>query len=219
MKYALPETLLLAVLALLSGSCGLLPLNAAGVERPSGSVLFQDEFSDPSSGWDRRPQDPAGFLDYSEGVYRIQAIGVEKLVWAGPDLTFTDAHFEVEATRVAGPEDDDFGLVCRAVDPANFYFFAISSDGYYGIGKVRDGVPELVGMAAMPPSEAIRQGNDRNHLRAECVGENLSLYVNGILLAVVQDAEFSAGETGLFVGTFETSGSEVHFDNFAVLQP
>jgi hypothetical protein len=74
-------------------------------------------------------------------------------------------------------------------------------------------------MAAMPPSEAIRQGNDRNHLHAECVGENLSLYVNGILLAVVQDAEFSAGETGLFVGTFETPGSEVHFDNFAVLQP
>ena len=219
MKHTLPGTVLITLLALLAGSCQVLPLNTPRAERPSGSVLFQDEFSDPSSGWDRRPQDPDGFLDYSEGVYRIQVNSAHKMVWAGPGLTFADLRLEVDATRVAGPEDDDFGLVCRAVDRGNFYFFAISSDGYYGIGKVKDGAPELVGMAAMPPSEAIRRGKDSNHLRADCVGENLSLYVNGDLLATVQDAEFSDGEAGLLVGTFETPGTEVHFDNFAVLQP
>jgi hypothetical protein len=218
MKPALPEILLIAVLALLAGACQTFPLNGRG-ERPSGSVLFQDEFSDPSSGWKRRPQDPDGSLGYSEGVYRIQVNGADKILWAGPGLTFADLRMEVEAAQVAGAEDSDFGLVCRAVDPANFYFFAISSDGYYGIGKVKEGASELVGMAAMPPSEAIRQGTASNHLRADCIGENLSLYVNGELLATVQDAEFSGGEAGLFAGTFGTPGSEVHFDNFAILQP
>lgn len=218
MKPALPKIHFIAMLALLAGACQALPLSSRG-ERPSGSVLFQDEFSDPSSGWNRRQQDPDGSLGYHEGVYRIQVNVTNKMMWAGPGLTFVDLRLEVEATQVAGPEDGDFGLVCRAVDPHNFYFFAISSDGYYGIGKVKEGSPELVGMAAMPPSETIRQGNASNHLRADCVGENLSLYVNGELLAAVQDAEFQAGEVGLFAGTFEIPGSEVHFDHFSVMQP
>jgi hypothetical protein len=219
MKLTRPETLLFTALALLAASCQVLPLKPGGTGLPPGSVLFQDDFSDPSSGWDHRQQDPDGFADYGEGVYQIRVTGADKLLWAGPGLTFADARIEVVATRIAGPEDDDYGLVCRAVDPGNFYFFAISSDGYYGIGKVTDGVPQLVGMEAMPPSEAIRQGNDSNHLQAECLGEELSLYVNGTLLATVQDAGFSAGEAGLFAGSFETPGSEVQFDNFAVLQP
>jgi hypothetical protein len=182
-------------------------------------VLFQDEFSDPSSGWDRRPHDPDGSLDYGESVYRVQVTAAEKIVWAGPGLTFTDTRVEVEASRISGPLDDDFGLVCRAIDPTNFYFFAISSDGYYGIGKVKNAVPRLIGMEAMPPSEVIHQGDASNHLRADCTGEDLSLYVNGSPLATVQDDEFGAGEVGLFVGTFTTAGTEIHFDHFAVLQP
>jgi hypothetical protein len=219
MRHTLQGTFFITALALLMGSCQLLPANLRSRERQSGSVLFQDEFSDLASGWDRLPQDPAVILDYSAGGYRMQVNSPHTMIWAGPGLTFADLWVEVEAIQIAGPEDGDYGLVCRAVDQRNFYFLAVSGDGYYGIGKVKDGVPELLGMPAMPPSEAIRRGKDSNHLRAGCIGENLSLYVNGELLATVQDQDFNLGESGLLVGTFESPGTEVFFDKFSVLQP
>lgn len=186
---------------------------------PSGSVLFQDDFSDPNSGWRRISTDPRGIVDYAEGGYRIQVNAEHLFLWAGPGLRFTDVRVEVDAIKIAGPADDDFGIVCRARDKDNFYFLVISSDGYYGIGKVIDGIPELVGMPAMPPSEDIRPGETANRLRADCVGETLTLFVNGIQLASVQDPEFPSGEVGLLAGAFAHPGAEVHFERFTVIKP
>jgi hypothetical protein len=211
--------ILLGMLALFAQSCAARPFTLLTGERPSGSVLFQDNFSDPSSGWERRPDDPDGFLDYTGGIYRIQVNTAQRMLWSGPGLEFTDLRVEVDAIRVAGPQDDDFGIVCRASDQANFYFLAISSDGYFGIGKVKDGEAALIGAEAMPPSEAIYQGRATNHLRADCTGDHLSLYANGTLLATVQDSDFSSGEAGLLVGAFAEPGTEVYFDNFTALKP
>ena len=32
-----------------------------------------------------------------------------------------------------GPDDNDFGIICRYIDDNQFYYAIISSDGYYGI--------------------------------------------------------------------------------------
>jgi hypothetical protein len=210
---------MLSLLALIALPCQVLFAPALPNGPPSGSVLFQDDFSDPSSGWARRSEAAQGSLDYTGGVYRILVSADHLMLWSGPGLEFTDLRLEVDAMRVAGPEDDDYGFVCRSQDPANFYFLAISSDGYYGIGKVVDGVPGLIHAQAMAPNEAIRQGNAQNHLRADCIGEQLSLYANGTLLARVEDPDFRSGEAGLMAGTLGSAGTEVYFDNFTVIKP
>lgn len=209
----------LGALALAGASCGGLVAAGNTPELPSGSVLFQDDFSDPASGWERLSDSDAGLLDYTAGVYRIRVDQAQRMLAAGPGLEFSDVRLEVEALKAAGPPDDDFGLFCRAQREEGFYFFAISSDGYYGVGKVRQGEPEWIGMQAMLPSEAIRQGKVFNRLRADCAGDRLELYANGSLLASVQDADFTTGEVGLWAGAFAEAGTEVYFDNFAVLAP
>ena len=194
-----------------------LPFRAA-VTSP-GDVLFQDDFSDPLSGWDRLSNSASGVLDYAEGMYRITVNTPYTLLWATPNLIFGDVRVEVNTLKAAGPANDNFGVVCRAADKDNFYFFVISSDGYYGIGKTQDGVPQLIGMKLMPPSEEILQGKAINHLRADCVGESFSLYVNDVFLARAQDSDFPSGKVGLTAGTFAEGGTEVYFDNFKVLEP
>jgi hypothetical protein len=74
-------------------------------------------------------------------------------------------------------------------------------------------------MQAMLPSEDIAQGKAINHLRADCIGETLSLYVNGVLLKSVRDPDYTTGDVGLLAGTFEEPGTEVYFDSFTVLKP
>ena len=74
-------------------------------------------------------------------------------------------------------------------------------------------------MDAMQPSEAIQQGGAQNTIRADCVGSTLSLYVNGQKLDEVQDTEFASGDVGLIAGSFDTPGTDIHFDNFVVTKP
>jgi hypothetical protein len=207
------------LLALTISSCQALPSYLYAGEISSGEVLFQDDFSDPASGWERVSEGSEGVLDYEEGAYRILVNESYQMLWSSPGLRFDDVHIEVDVGNLNQPKDDDFGVICRAENRANFYFLVISSDGYYGIGKVKNGVQRLIGMQEMLPSEDIHRGRAINHLRADCIGETLSLYVNGVLLKTARDPDYGTGDVGLVAGTFEEPGTEVIFDSFSVLKP
>jgi len=212
----LVTTLLLSTLACQS----IVQSGDQGDSTPSdlGQVLFQDDFSNSSSGWDRVNLED-GATDYANGIYRMFVSDSDTDIWANPGLNFTDVQIEVDATKIGGDDNNDFGIICRYTDTENFYFLIISSDGYYGIGKVIDGEQGLIGSESMPPSEVISKGNAENHLRADCVGNTLSLYVNGEQLASYDDPDLTSGDVGLIAGTFEVPGTEIHFDNFMVLKP
>jgi hypothetical protein len=78
---------------------------------------------------------------------------------------------------------------------------------------------ELIGEDKMATSDEINLGLDTNHIRADCVGSELSLYVNGKLLTSVTDTDFANGDVGLIAGTYDTAGTDIHFDNFVVYDP
>lgn len=182
------------------------------------NLLFQDDFSDPASGWDRVDQSD-GITDYADGVYRIFVNTINTDIWSNPGLDFGDVRVEVDATKVGGNDNNDFGVICRYQDSDNYYFFIASSDGYYGIGRFLGGKQELIGVESMPPSEVIKQGNATNHLRADCIGSKLSLYVNDEFLAQYEDTAFTSGDVGLIAGSLVSPGVDIHFDNFKVLKP
>lgn len=193
-------------------------LSSCNVSSAPGEVVFQDDFSRPVSGWDRY-YDATYSSDYYEGGYRIHVLEPNTDAWAIPHLDLTDVQIEVDATRLGGPEDNIYGVLCRYKDPRNFYFFLISSDGYSGIGVYKDGRRRLLTDESLLPSEAVNRGDIPNHIRVDCNGYKLRLFVNGILVAETQAAEFSDGDVGLIAGSYDQPGTEIIFDNFTVLQP
>jgi len=204
----------LMVLMLLLSACSL----GNEAEPLSEGVLFVDDFSDTSSGWDRVDVEE-GITDYADGVYRIFVNTDNTDQWANPGLDFTDTAIEVEATKVGGTDDNDFGVICRYDDTENFYFFIISSDGFYAAGRVIDGNQELLGESDMMPTDAINIGNVTNNIQVDCVGSLLTFSVNGTQLISVEDTAFSSGDVGLIAGTFDTLGTDIYFDNFVVREP
>ncbi len=185
----------------------------------ASNVLFQDDFADPASGWDRF-HGPDVAMDYENGVYHIQVFVPNQDFWSNPGLLFTDVRIEVDVAKIGGPDDNDFGVLCR-YDPSgpNFYAFLISSDGYYGILKQQGRQQQLLNGPQMDISDAIATGLARNHLTVLCQGDTLALQVNGVPLTRVQDGDFTAGDIGLLAGTFEAPGTSVIFDNLSVLSP
>jgi len=181
-------------------------------------ILFQDDFSDNGSGWDRVTFE-TGETDYNDGVYRIYVNEASVDYWANPGLNFTDVRVEVEATKVGGSDDNDLGIICRYQDTENFYFAVISSDGFAGIVKAEAGEQTPISSEALEPASAVREGNTTNTIRFDCVGDSLTLLVNGTQVATATDAEWAAGDVGLLAGTFDVPGTDVHFDNFVVREP
>lgn len=187
------------------------------------NILFTDDFSSSSSGWDivRDEPDTPGMTDYDQGGYRIQVLEADFSYWANPGLSgLSDVSITVEAKKLSGPDDNAFGIICRYVDISNFYVFLASSDGYYGISKVVDGNQELIGEENLLPTDAIKQGADAvNTLRADCVGSTLTLFINGTQVTQFQDVTFASGDVGLLARTLDILGTDILFDNFVVRKP
>jgi hypothetical protein len=194
-----------------------LPTGKTDTVAPDSNVLFQDDFSKTSSGWDKWSGD-GGSTDYVDGTYQIMVNDTQYDLWANPGENFTDVSVEVDAVMIGGPEDNDFGILCRYVDVDNYYFGIISSDGYYAIGTLLDGTQSIFG-ENMQPSDAIKTGTESNRIRFDCVGSTLKLYVNGMLLQEESESTLTSGDVGLMAGTFDTAGTQVSFDNFVVTKP
>ncbi len=185
----------------------------------SQKLIFFDDFSDPNSGWDRA--DVADYYaDYFNDSYRIVVYSDMSDSWANPaGKEFTDVSVEVDATKNAGPDDNDFGVICRYQGVDQFYYAVISSDGYYGITKVTSDSSTLLGAAEMQYSDYIYQGDATNQIRFDCTGDVLTLYANGQQLDQQIDSDYTSGNVGLIAGTYDTPGTDILFDNFSVFQP
>jgi pectate lyase len=205
----------LAVLVVAAMACG---TSSTG---SSSKVLFQDKFTDTSSGWDHASSTD-GSTDYQNGAYRINVLTPNVSLWANPSKKFqSDVSVEVDAAKSGGPDDNAFGVICRYQDAKNFYKFYITSDGYAGISKEANGDTTVISSSdgKIQQVDHINQGSATNHIRADCVGSNLTLYANGSEIASASDSSFTGGDVGLIARTYDTAGTDILFTNFVVSKP
>ncbi len=157
-------------------------------------------------------------MDYDGGGYRMLVNALQVNFWSTPHKDFSDVRIEVDAGKLGGPDENRIGLICRYTGN-QYYFFIISSDGYYGIGIFKNNQATLLGQSEMQSSDKITTGTAINHLRADCNGNTLTFYVNGSQLAQAHDSTLTHGDVGLLAGTFSHPGVDVLFDNFVVMKP
>jgi hypothetical protein len=186
------------------------------------NLLLKDDFSNVDSGWTSE-SDLEKTLNYDNGQYVIALDVTDTIVWATPQLDFTNVVFDVDTAYFAGPVNNEFGVMCRYTQQGNahsFYFFVISSDGYYALGKVIKNQRTILDPADYAPSDLIRLSEtDVNHLTATCNGSQMSLAINDAPVGAFTDSELTHGDVGLLAGTFDEAGVKIHFDNVEVRRP
>lgn len=185
----------------------------------SGDVIYQDDFSDPTSGWLNNTSE-SGSLGYTPtGFYELTVNTPQYDIWAVSGHTYRDVRVEAVASRLAGPDINRYGLICRYASPQDFYFFVVTSDGYEGIGKVSQGKRIMLDTPQMEYNPAVVVGDGPNNLQLDCIGSQLTGYVNHQLVAEAADPDYSKGDAGLITGSFDQSGVKISFDNFIVYKP
>ncbi|OQY19020.1 MAG: hypothetical protein B6I34_10035 [Anaerolineaceae bacterium 4572_32.1] len=184
------------------------------VRADRSAPIFVETFDNNSRQW-AVWEDENGEKGVDKGVYYIT---VNKKEWASwgtlESQSFDDFVIEVEAKAIAGPDDNGYGLVFRYQDSDNFYYYEISSDGYYSIGKLLD--YEWETLAGWTESDRIKQGRQTNVLRVECDGPQMTFFVNGQKLETLRDGDFKSGSVGFMAEATEETGVRVHFDNLKI---
>lgn len=182
---------------------------------PSGGIIFEDDFSDASSGWEVGDY-PGGSVGYKSGSYFVTSTGDGTTMWGVAGRTFSDAAITVDATQISAPDNDnnDYGIVCRLQQNADGYYLLISGDGLYSILLAADDT--FTPLVDWTSSNVINQGNRTNTITAVCSGSSMSLYANGELLTSIDDSRFSSGDIALTATSYESDMTEVHFDNLEV---
>jgi hypothetical protein len=170
----------------------------------------------------------------------------DEVVWSVLDRKFSDFDLRVTAHLLKGPVDQNqFGVVFRYRDESNFYIFRISADGYYSLGRVRDGVQEKISDWGV--TDLIHQGTVPNEIRVVGYGDAFRFFINGqpapLCLkgenetsmwanwegpgicytaeptVVFHDSAFAQGRIGLAAGTIDGSEVTVAFDDVIVTGP
>ncbi|HBG59583.1 MAG TPA: hypothetical protein DDW97_02275 [Anaerolineaceae bacterium] len=204
----------LALLILLS-ACSNGIEDAAEIALPTQAwdvVLFQDDFSNPKSGWDRTNQG-GNSTDYADGKYRITLATPQQDIWANPYQYFDkDIIVEVDAWQNPRTVQAAYGIICGYSDVNNFYALTIGGVGYVEIFRYQQGKRLTLASA----ENQARIDPEYNHLKAECASSALQLWVNGSLVAEVEALEVPYGDVGLIGSSFDEVPVEILFDNFVV---
>ncbi|HAF62442.1 MAG TPA: hypothetical protein DCK95_08960 [Anaerolineaceae bacterium] len=203
--------------SLIPSTSGLVSGNGDNNPQPVGTIFF-DDFSLNTSGWDRLETDLGG-TDYMNGGYHILIEEPNTDYFSTLYRTYENISLQVDALRVEGPTDNNYGLICRFQDEKNFYAGMISSDGYYGLFKIENGQYTVLGHENMLLSDVLSQIGVVHTLKLDCYQDFLFLYVDGNLLDVQQDQTFTSGDVGLIAGSFEKAGVHIQFDNFYLIDP
>ncbi len=196
---------------------GVAPVPVAAPQT-SGTILLQDDFSSTASGWGE--QDTAtGFSGYRDGQYVIEVNEPDYDLWGlnGDEYADVIVSVDVQVLRSANGTGG-FGVMCRYVDNNNYYKLEVDEDGYFIIYKYLAG--EFIALYDWDYLSSLENKPSMN-ITASCIGNELKLSVDNMLIATVYDADssFSQGYIGLSAGVFDIPGISVAFDNLTVYAP
>jgi hypothetical protein len=177
-------------------------------------LLYEDDFSDPTSGW-RKISDDTRDSNYDNGEYSLT---VKKWNWGDWVVNrnagkFADMTLDIDARLVSGSFQSGYGVVFRAQNDDSFYRFLVSGLGEFAIQKRAGGVIHVLQKYTKSPF--INQGNTSNHLKIVCKGALIDLACNGHELVSLTDDSFSEGFVGVAVFTVEPPAT-AHFDNLKI---
>jgi Bacterial SH3 domain len=185
----------------------------------SKDVLFQDDFTNPASGWD-----DAKLGDYFVGYhgpdwYHIEIDGSnEKVAISEPKKTsYKDITVELLAFAVAAKTaptgDFRFGLSFRR-SGGQYYAFTISPmTKKWAMLKVSSDKVEILKEGS---DDSIHGLDGKDLLRVDAMGSSFLLYINDHPAGQVTDASYPSGEVGLYAETLDNPKVHIHNDTFTV---
>jgi hypothetical protein len=171
-----------------------------------GYLALDDPLQDNSHGysWYERT-DGGGSCAFTGGAYML--VSNTALRFCSANTTFSNFVYQVQITTIKG----DYGGIFFRSDTinANFYSFRIGQDGFYELDTFQNN--KFLQKLVAGFSNSINVGLGQENLLAVAAnGSIITLYVNNVQIASVNDSTYSQGQIGV-VADNEGNLTEVEF--------
>jgi len=185
----------------------------------ASNVLFHDDFTNPATGW---PEDKFDnyFVGYHEPEYyhvEVNGTNYKTTVFEPSRQSLTDFTAELKvftASSKTSPEGDfRYGLAFRRSGD-QYYAFTVSprSKKWY---VLKSSPNELVVLTEGVDAN-IHDADTDDTLRVDAQGSDFFFHINDQLVAQFTDADYSTGEIGFYVESFDSPNTHIHFDDLTI---
>jgi hypothetical protein len=193
---------------------------AAGEVRivDSYTVLFEDNFTDPNSGWPVLAEE-RGLFGYHPPAYYHVEVSVPKehgIVSRGPSFDNVVVESDVFVAKTdTDNRDFRYGLAMRR-SGEQFYAFTISprSKAWHVLKSSPDGL-EVLDQGTFNAIQGLSE-DAADILNVYTSGNNFVFHINGQIVTEVSDRDYANGEIGFYVENFDESLSHIHYKSLTV---
>lgn len=191
-------------LTMLVSGCGALvhssaPISAtytthvsATVQAPSATAtVYQASLLGSTPQWSTQPT-----CTFTPSGLEVKPSAGQAYICLAPPAAMKNVIASVDVQQVSGSPDHAYGLAFRHNQPKSYYFFGIDGHGRFTLAVVRNDVSTTV--IPFMVSAAIHQGiQATNRLEVVAQGEQITLLVNGTVVAQATLSTYSSGTVGL----------------------
>ena len=182
-------------------------------------VLYQDDFTNPSTNWPDRKFDNY-FIGYHEPEYyhvEVTSPNFKTTVFEPQKQPFTDFTVDLDVLTVSkktsATGDFRYGLAFRRSGD-QYYAFTISPRTKKW--SVLKNSPSATTVLAEGTAEDIHPLDQDDTLRVDAQGSNFLFHINDKLVGQVTDPDYASGEIGFYVESFDTQNAHIHFDKLTI---
>ena len=194
-------------------------MTPTAVQISDPNTLYQDDFTNPVTGW---PEDKFDnyFIGYHEPEYyhiEITSPNYKTTVFEPEKKSFGDATLELQvlavSSKTAATGDFRYGLAFRRSGD-QYYAFTISprTKQWYVLKSSPSGLSVL----KQGTENSIHDLDSADALRVDASGTNLFFHINDRLVGQVTDPDYAQGEVGFYVETLDAANVHIHFDTLLV---
>jgi hypothetical protein len=193
------------------------PITATIVLEPEyGSLIFNDDFSDPSAWQESRSSLGSAAVSNNELTLALTEKG-EYIYSLRHEPELRDFYLEVTASPSICRSEDEYGLLLHFADNENFFRFSLTCDGQARVDRLYKGKPSspqpLTFFGAIPPGAP-----SSSRLAVWVSGRQMDFYINSEYLYTVSDPNIPEGKLGLFIRSQNHEAMTVNFSDLQVYE-
>ncbi len=182
-------------------------------------ILLEESFDDPLTPWMKTSGG-----NWATGIARkmyfmiVSAPKVE-ITSARTWIKLADVRIEADITQENG--EGYYGFNCRESAGGNYYTIFVTTDGHYGFGHNINNELHILEYWELPELDPPIDPKGTNHIRADCRGNALTLFINGVPIDRTTVDGLGPGYVGMMIGTRseDTRRFVVFYDNLVIYAP
>jgi hypothetical protein len=195
------------------------PTLSPTVTSPVG-ILLEEDFNDddPYAPWMKK-KGSNWATGIAKKMYFMSVYGPKiEITSARTWLKLDEVRIEADITHNNG--NGYYGFHCRETPGGTYYTIFITTDGYYGFGENRNDKLTILESGPLPELDPPIDPKGTNHIRADCRGNALTLYVNDVAIDRTTVQGLGTGYVGMMIGTrLEDNRLTVYYDNLVIYAP